>query len=66
MYEPCVLSLSQDDYEMITRMFSITCWPEAYTDTEVYTEGVFQFVEVVNSWHASKRDQAGPVIVIDK
>lgn len=58
--------LVQDDYEMLTRMFSITCWPEAYTDTQAYQEGVFQFIEMVNKWHATKRNQTGPIIVIDK
>lgn len=51
---------------MVSRMFSITCWPEAYAGSHLYKDGVFQFIEVVNSWHAGKRDQAGPVIVIDK
>ena len=51
---------------MLAKMFSITCWPEAYTDTHVYSEGVFQFIEVVNKWHAAKRNQTGPIIVIDK
>ena len=46
---------------MLTRMFSITCWPEAYTDGEI-----FNFIEVVNEWHATKRNQTGPIIVIDK
>lgn len=51
---------------MVSRMFSITCWPEAYTGSQLYKDGVFQFIEVVNAWHAEKRDIAGPVIVIDK
>lgn len=61
-----VLYLYQDDYEMLARMFSITCWPEAYTETQAYNEGVFQFIEVVNKWHSTKRNQTGPIIVIDK
>ncbi|XP_067931849.1 tyrosine-protein phosphatase 99A-like isoform X2 [Watersipora subatra] len=60
------LESTQDDYEMLTRMFSITCWPEAFSETESYADGVFQFIEVVNRWHATKRNQTGPIIVIDK
>lgn len=56
-----LLESKQDDYEMKTRMFSITHWPETFT-----VDKVFEFVEVVNAWHSKSRNQAGPIVVIDK